>query len=109
MNNHGFHKIVVMLIQFSLRNISLEEISETKQKEFAWKPLQSIKNGINILVSELEMQNLPIFKPDIHVLNFASMRLLIKFKIMFSFDFSKMRVAHGFFMKTLLCKPNMCD
>ena len=38
-----------------LRNISLEEISETKQKEFAWKPLQSIKNGINILVSELEM------------------------------------------------------
>lgn len=55
------------------------------------------------------MYNLPIFKPDIHVLNFASMKLLIKFKIIFSFDFSEMRIAHGFFMRTLLCKLNMCD
>lgn len=35
MNNHGFHKTAVMLIQYSLRIISLEEISEKKQTEFA--------------------------------------------------------------------------
>lgn len=51
MNNHDFYKTAVMLIEYGLRIISLEEISEKKQ-DLPEEHCVEQKRIINILLSE---------------------------------------------------------